>query len=93
VSILQCRFTAKLRARKVKSEIVSHLSYFIGSGNGAIVVDPRRDCKIFMDLAMKEDVNINYIFETRRNEDYIIGSARSLFKNTRSPCLKMLKRD
>jgi hydroxyacylglutathione hydrolase len=29
---------------KVTSEIVSHLSYVIGSGTEAIVVDPRRDC-------------------------------------------------
>jgi hydroxyacylglutathione hydrolase len=59
---------------KIKSEIVSHLSYFIGSDNEAIVVDPRRDCQIYVDLAMMEGANIRYIFETHRNEDYIIGS-------------------
>jgi hydroxyacylglutathione hydrolase len=59
---------------KIKSEIVSHLSYFIGSDNEAIVVDPRRDCQIYVDLAMREGVNIRYVFETHRNEDYVIGS-------------------
>jgi hydroxyacylglutathione hydrolase len=59
---------------RIKSEIVSHLSYFIGSENEAIVVDPMRDCETYMDLAMREGVNIKYVFETHRNEDYVIGS-------------------
>ena len=59
---------------KIKSQIVSQLSYFIGSGNEAIVVDPMRDCETYLNLSMKEGMNIKYIFETHRNEDYIIGS-------------------
>jgi hydroxyacylglutathione hydrolase len=60
--------------KKIKSGVVSHLSYFIGSDNEAIVVDPRRDCQIYVDFAQKENMNIRYIFETHRNEDYVIGS-------------------
>ena len=52
---------------KIKSEIVSHLSYFIGSDNEAIVVDPMRDCQIYVELAMSEGLNIRYVFETHRN--------------------------
>ncbi len=59
---------------KIKSEVVAHLSYFIGSDNEAIVVDPRRDCQVYVDIAQREGMNIRYIFETHRNEDYIIGS-------------------
>ncbi|WP_410509888.1 MBL fold metallo-hydrolase [Methanosarcina hadiensis] len=59
---------------RVKSEGLAHLSYFIGSGDEAIVIDPRRDCQIYFDLARKEGMKIKYIFETHRNEDYIIGS-------------------
>ncbi|NQT07490.1 YeeE/YedE family protein [Candidatus Bathyarchaeota archaeon] len=59
---------------KVTSEIVSHLSYFIGSGTEAVVVDPRRDCQVYVDIAKREEMNIRHIFETHRNEDYIIGS-------------------
>jgi len=58
----------------IKSEIVSNLSYLIGSENEALVVDPRRDCEIYLDIAMREGVNIKHIFETHRNEDYVIGS-------------------
>ncbi|TRO48567.1 MBL fold metallo-hydrolase, partial [Candidatus Bathyarchaeota archaeon] len=59
---------------KVKSEIVSQLSYFVGSGTDAFVVDPRRDCQVYVDIAKREGMNIRQIFETHRNEDYIIGS-------------------
>ena len=60
--------------KKVKSEGLSHNSYFVGSQNDAIVIDPRRDCQIFIDMAQQKEMNIKGIFETHRNEDYVIGS-------------------
>ena len=59
---------------RYKSKIVSHLSYFIGSGNSAFVVDPTRDIHYYLKMAEKYAVNVKYIFETHRNEDYVIGS-------------------
>jgi hydroxyacylglutathione hydrolase len=59
---------------RLKSEVVSHLSYFIGSGSNAFVVDPTRDIQQYIELAEKHGVNIKYVFETHRNEDYVIGS-------------------
>jgi len=59
---------------RVKSEGLAHLSYFIGSENDAVVIDPRRDCRIYLDLARGEEMTIRYIFETHCNEDYVIGS-------------------
>ncbi|MDW7733151.1 MAG: MBL fold metallo-hydrolase [Methanolobus sp.] len=59
---------------RVKSEGLAHLSYFIGSGDEAVVIDPRRDCKVYTDIAGREGVKIRYILETHRNEDYVIGS-------------------
>lgn len=60
--------------KKVKSEGLSHNSYFIGSENEAVVIDPRRDCQIFIETAQQEEMTIKAIFETHRNEDYVIGS-------------------
>jgi len=40
----------------------------------AVVIDPRRDCEVYIDSARREEVKIKYIFETHRNEDYVIGS-------------------
>ena len=59
---------------RFKSKIVSHLSYFIGSDTEALVVDPRRDCYVYINKAQLENMSIKYIFETHRNEDYVIGS-------------------
>ena len=63
-----------MKFERIKSDGLAHLSYFIGSEDEAIVVDPRRDCQIYVDLARREGMNIRYIFETHRNEDYVIGS-------------------
>ena len=59
---------------RVKSEVVAHISYFIGSQNEAFVVDPRRDCGVYVEIAQREGMRIRYVFETHRNEDYVIGS-------------------
>ena len=59
---------------KITSEGLAHNSYLIGSGGKAAVIDPRRDCGIYPDLARDHDLTITHIFETHRNEDYVIGS-------------------
>ncbi|UCD83587.1 MAG: MBL fold metallo-hydrolase [Deltaproteobacteria bacterium] len=59
---------------RIKSEGTAHNSYFIGSGSNAAVIDPRRDCQVYIDLAQQKGLKIIYIFETHRNEDYVIGS-------------------
>lgn len=59
---------------KIKSEGLAHLSYIVGDGDEAIVVDPRRDCDVYIETAAREGVRIKHIFETHRNEDYVIGS-------------------
>jgi hydroxyacylglutathione hydrolase len=45
------------------------------------VVDPRRDCEVYIDIAYREGARITHIFETHRNEDYVIGS-RELARRT-----------
>ena len=59
---------------KIKSEGLAHLSYILGDGNEAVVIDPRRDVDCYIDIAAREGVRITRIFETHRNEDYVIGS-------------------
>ena len=58
----------------IKSAGIAHHSYFIGASGRAIVVDPRRDVEVYLDLAESWGLDITHIFETHRNEDYIIGS-------------------
>ena len=60
--------------RQITSPGLAHNSYFLGSLGTAAVIDPRRDCEVFLDLAREHDMRITHIFETHRNEDYVIGS-------------------
>lgn len=59
---------------KVTSDGLAHLSYILGDGDEAIVIDPRRDCDVYLDIAAREGMRITHVFETHRNEDYLIGS-------------------
>lgn len=59
---------------KIKSEGLSALSYLLGSGTEAVVVDPRRDVQVYLDLAGERGMRITHIFETHRNEDFVVGS-------------------
>jgi len=60
--------------RKIVSEGLAHNSYIVGSKGVAVVIDPRRDCEIYLDIAREQEFTITSIFETHRNEDYCIGS-------------------
>lgn len=58
----------------VRSEGLSHVSYIIGHGGRSAVIDPRRDSQVYVDMAHERGAAITHIFETHRNEDYVIGS-------------------
>lgn len=59
---------------RIKSEGLAHNSYLVGSRGQAFVVDPRRDCQVYLDVAEREGLKTTLILETHRNEDYVIGS-------------------
>lgn len=59
---------------KIHTEGLAHFSYIFGDGDQAVVIDPRLDCAIYLDIAHREGVRITHIFETHRNEDFVIGS-------------------
>ncbi len=69
---------------RIVAEGLSHNSYIIGSGGKAAVIDPRRDCDIYVDLANRHDAIITHIFETHRNEDYVSG-AQELAHRSEAP--------
>lgn len=58
----------------IKTEGLAHLSYVVGDGRVAAVIDPRRDVAIYEAVAQKYGVGITHIFETHRNEDLVTGS-------------------
>lgn len=58
----------------VTSKGLASNSYFLADGEEALVVDPCRDCIVYAQLAEQECVEIKYVVETHRNEDYVVGS-------------------
>lgn len=59
---------------KIKTPGLSHLSYIVGSGGRAAVIDPRRDCACYVEMARAAGLEISHIFETHRNEDLVSGA-------------------
>ena len=58
----------------IKSKGLAHNSYFLSDQEDAALIDPRRDCTVYVKLAQQECSKIKYVLETHRNEDYVIGS-------------------
>jgi len=59
---------------RIVSRGLAHYSYLLGDKNEALVIDPRRDCEIYIEKASAEGMRIAHILETHRNEDYFVGS-------------------
>jgi hydroxyacylglutathione hydrolase len=60
--------------KRIESKGLAHYSYVIGDGGEAIVIDPRRDCDVYIKETTHQGLHITHILETHRNEDYLIGS-------------------
>ncbi len=58
----------------IRSEGLAHQSYLIGANGQAAVIDPRRDCRVYLERAAAHGAAITHLFETHRNEDYVTGS-------------------
>lgn len=48
-------------------------TYYIQSGDEAVIIDPLRETQPYMDRAAKEGVTIKYIFETHFHADFVSG--------------------
>jgi hydroxyacylglutathione hydrolase len=59
---------------RIESKGLAHYSYLVADGTHAVVIDPRRDCEVYVERAAQEGFRIATILETHRNEDYVIGS-------------------
>ena len=60
--------------KRIESKGLAHFSYMVGEGGELAVIDPRRDVGVYLETARTEGARIIAIFETHRNEDYIVGS-------------------
>lgn len=59
---------------RIESPGLAHLSYLVADGGVAAVIDPRRDCEVYVQKAIAAGQRIAFVLETHRNEDYVVGS-------------------
>lgn len=52
---------------------LAHASYLIGSDGEAVVVDPQRDVKQYLDEAAAQGFKIKYVIETHLHADFVSG--------------------
>jgi hydroxyacylglutathione hydrolase len=66
---------------RFKTEGIAHNAYVIGTMGIGIVVDPRRDVDEYVNFAVEKGLSIQYVLQTHRQEDFVLGSAtlRALF--------------
>ncbi len=60
--------------QRIKTPGVAHNAYLIGSKGIGIIIDPRRDVDEYFQIARKNKLQIKYILETHRQEDFVVGS-------------------
>lgn len=60
---------------RIVSEGLAHYSYIFGDAGEAIVIDPRRDCEVYVEKAQERGLRITHVLETHRHEDFLVGSA------------------
>lgn len=60
---------------RIKTPAIAHVAYLIGHKGVGAVVDPRRDVEEYVTLARKHKLTIQYVIETHRQEDFVMGSA------------------
>ena len=70
----------------IKADGLAHLSYLLGDDDTGVcaVIDPRRDVKIYLDLARQHNARITHILETHIHADFVSGS-RELHAETGAP--------
>lgn len=59
---------------RIESAGIAHYSYLFGDGSEAVVIDPRRDCDVYVERAFEAGMRIAHILETHRHEDFVTGS-------------------
>jgi hydroxyacylglutathione hydrolase len=60
--------------QRIKTPGLAHVAYLFGDKGEASLVDPRRDIDEYLKIARENDLTIKYVFETHRQEDFVIGS-------------------
>ena len=60
---------------RIKTPGIAHLAYIIADGGEAAIVDPRRDVGEYLTILREQGLDLRYVLETHRQEDFEVGAA------------------
>lgn len=60
--------------QRIKTPGIAHNAYLLGSNGIGVIIDPRRDVDEYLEIARKNKLQIKYVLETHRQEDFVLGS-------------------
>ncbi|PSJ16509.1 MBL fold metallo-hydrolase [Nitrosomonas supralitoralis] len=63
-----------MKFKRIKTPGIAHNAYILATKGIGIIIDPRRDLDEYFDYAKKNAINISYILQTHRQEDFVLGS-------------------
>lgn len=58
----------------IKTPRLAHVAYVLGGEGEALVVDPRRDVDVYLDVLREQGLRLRYVLQTHRQEDFVQGS-------------------
>lgn len=64
-----------MKLQRIETPKIAHFAYLLADDGDAAIIDPRRDVDEYLAVAASLGVRIRYIFETHRQEDFVMGSA------------------
>jgi hydroxyacylglutathione hydrolase len=59
--------------RQLETSCLSQFSYYIESQGEAVIIDPMRECDVYLDLLKERQVKLKYILETHFHADFVSG--------------------
>jgi hydroxyacylglutathione hydrolase len=64
-----------LKLEQIHLESLGHASYLVASERtgDALVIDPRRDVDVYLNLAHEQGYRIRYVVDTHQHNDYLSG--------------------
>lgn len=62
-----------MKIEQIYTGCLAQGAYYIQSGNEAVIIDPLRETKPYIDRAQKDGATIKYIFETHFHADFVSG--------------------
>ncbi|MET3537750.1 MBL fold metallo-hydrolase [Chryseobacterium limigenitum] len=73
-----------MKVEQIYTGCLAQGAYYIVSENEAVIIDPLREVKPYLDRLEKDDVTLKYIFETHFHADFVSGHL-DLSKKTGAP--------